>query len=265
MQTDLEFTIQLARRAGELLRSHFSAQGFAARRKADNTVVTEADLAADRLITDAICQAYPSDAIISEEQHTALEGPARPTWVIDPLDGTTNFSLGFPIWGVSIARLLNGQPSLGVVYFPLLDECYSAEHGFGAFYNGLPMTIPPYDPVDQRQHAFACCARTHQRYRVSVPYKYRILGSAAYNLCSVARGSALVSFDTVAKLWDIAAAWLIVEEAGGVTGCLNGASPFPALSGSDFAALPFPTLGAATPDLLAQTRAHIQPKGAHAH
>lgn len=260
MQTDLEFTTKLANQAGELLRSYYSSRGLTAQRKADQTVVTAADLAADQLITEAIRQAYPEDAIVSEEQRTSLDGPARPTWVIDPLDGTTNFSLGFPIWGVSIARLVDGWPSLGVVTFPLLDECYSAQRGVGAFYNGNPLTIQPIAPSDQRQSAFACCARTYNHYHVSVPYKYRILGSAAYNLCSVARGSALVSFDTVAKLWDIAAAWLIVEEAGGTVGCWNGISPFPALPGTDFNPLPYPTLGAANAVILERSRQQLQLK-----
>lgn len=261
MPIELEFTLDIARRAGEMLRGYYSStQGLTAQRKADQTVVTAADLAADKLLTEAIGAAYPTDAIISEEQHTRLEGPARPTWVIDPLDGTTNFSLGFPIWGVSIARLEDGWPALGVIYFPLLDECYSAVRGGGAMFNGKPLKLAPLDPADQRQNAFACCARTHKRYHVSVPYKFRILGSAAYNLCSVARGSALVSFDTVAKLWDIAAAWLIVQEAGGAVGCWDGASPFPAIPGADFNALPYPTLSAANAEILKQTRQQLQLK-----
>lgn len=260
MQTDLDFTIRLAQQAGALLQGYFSARGLAAQRKADDTVVTQADLAADRLITEAIQKSYPSDAIITEEQSTALEGDPRPTWVVDPLDGTTNFSLGIPIWGVSIARLVNGWPTVGVVYFPLLDECYSAQLGLGAFYNGAPLVITSLAPSDQRQQAFACCARTYLYYNVNVPYKYRIFGSAAYNLCCVARGAALVSFDTVAKLWDIAAAWLIVNEAGGTVGCLNGETPFPAVPGNNFLTHSFPTLGAANPEMLTTTRQQIKPR-----
>jgi myo-inositol-1(or 4)-monophosphatase len=260
MNPELTFTIQLARRASLLLRSYYSNRGLAAQRKADNTVVTAADLAADHLITDAIRAAYPHDAILSEEQHTALAGPTRPTWVIDPLDGTTNFSLGFPTWGVSIARLVEGQPALGVIDFPLLGECYSALRGHGAWLNDAPLRIPTADESDQRVHAFACCARTHKRYHVSVPYKFRILGSAAYNLCSVARGAALASFDSVAKLWDVAAAWLIVEEAGGAVSKLDGTTPFPAQPGNDYLALPYAVVGAATPQILAQTRQQLQPK-----
>ncbi|MFZ6030458.1 MAG: inositol monophosphatase family protein [Chloroflexota bacterium] len=260
MQTDLDFTIDLARQTGALLQEHFSPDGLAAQRKADNSVVTQADLAADRLIIERIQSAYPSDAIITEEQFTALQGPSRPTWVVDPLDGTTNFSLGIPIWGVSIARLVNGWPVTGVVYFPLLNECYSAERGAGAFYNGAPLKVTPPTAYDRRQQAFACCGRTYLHYNVSVPYKYRIFGSTAYNLCCVARGAALVSFDTVAKLWDIAAAWLIVGEAGGAVACLNDEKPFPALPGGNFLEQHFPTLGAATPELLAATRRQIEPR-----
>lgn len=265
MQTDLEFTLNLAHRAGKLLCNYFSSMGINAQRKADNTVVTQADIAADQLITDAIQETYPTDAIISEENQTTLEAENHSTWVIDPLDGTTNFSLGFHIWGISIAHLINGWPSIGVVYFPLLDECYSAKQGNGAFLNGAPLSPIPQGENDQRQKMFTCCARTHRDYIVSVPYKKRILGSATYNLCSVARGAAAVSFDTVPKIWDVAAAWLIVEEAGGAITSLSHNAPFPILPGKDFATLHYPTLGAITDEILTVAQQQLQPRTAHKH
>ena len=110
MSSELNFIRDLAHETGQLLLEYFNLDGIHTERKADNTAVTEADLAADRLITDAIRSQYPDDAILSEEALVPIEDPNRPTWVVDPLDGTTNFSLGLPIWGVSIARVVDGYP-----------------------------------------------------------------------------------------------------------------------------------------------------------
>ncbi len=100
--------------------SHFQGPGLHARLKGDRSVVTEADLAADRLISASIHGEYPGDAFLSEELQPSISGEdVDAIWVIDPLDGTTNFSLGLPIWGVSIARLVGGWPDIGVLYFPI--------------------------------------------------------------------------------------------------------------------------------------------------
>ena len=107
MTNTLGFAIQLARQTGELLLEHFHSKTIQLQLKSDNTAVTQADLAADRLISNAIQKAYPRDLLVSEELQSTLPnspGEHTPgTWIIDPLDGTTNFSLGLQIWGVSIA------------------------------------------------------------------------------------------------------------------------------------------------------------------
>jgi myo-inositol-1(or 4)-monophosphatase len=180
-------------------------------------------------------------------------------WVIDPLDGTTNFSLGLPIWGVCISRLVDGQPNLAAVYFPALGEMYTAESKAGAFRNDEPIQVKP-PTQDQPTAFFSCCARTHRKYIVELRYKPRILGSASYTWCAVARGAAIIGFEATPKIWDIAAGWLVVSEAQGVIETLDGSRPFPLIPGFDYRQLNFPTLAAATPQLAAQAREQIRPR-----
>lgn len=262
MSEPLQFTIDLARRTGKLLREYFRPEGMEIRVKADQTVVTEADLAADRLVTRAIEEAYPKDLILSEELHPSLPPEHHEAvWIIDPLDGTTNFSLGLHIWGVSIARVVDGLPKTAAIYFPLLDEIYTAQAGQGAFMNGERIQAQP--PLKGRPTTFfACCGHTHQRYRVSVPYKPRIMGSAAYNFCAVARGAAVLGFEAMPKIWDLATAWVLVPEAGGVIETHHGPSPFPLIPGMDYTDLAFPTLSAATARMVEKGREMIQMKDA---
>lgn len=259
MTSLLQFAAHLAHQTGQLLLEYYDPGGSRVSLKSDYTVVTEADLAADRLITAALQKTYPADLLISEEKRTSLPtGTSTPTWVVDPLDGTTNFSLGLHVWGVSIARLVNGWPQVAALYFPLLEELYTAQAGAGACLNDEPIQVKPPDP-DQPAAFFACCGRTHRRFHVSVPYKPRILGSAAYSFCAVARGAAVLGFETTPKLWDLAAAWLLVQEAGGVVATYDGSQPFPLQSNLDYSQKPYPTLFAATPDLLQRARNWIQP------
>jgi myo-inositol-1(or 4)-monophosphatase len=260
MSDTLQFITDLARRTGKLLLDHFRVGGTDTRLKSDYTVVTEADLAADSLVTGAIREAYPQDLVLSEELHPSLpQGHTGAVWVVDPLDGTTNFSLGLPIWGVSIARVVNGMPETAATYFPLIGEIYTAHKGAGAYLNGE--RIRAQEPVKGKPTTyFACCGHTHRQYHVSVPYKPRILGSAAYNFCAVARGIAVLGFEATAKVWDLAAAWLLVPEAGGVIEAHHGRAAFPLTSGLDYTALAFPTLAAATAKMVAKGRDMIRLK-----
>ncbi len=260
MSETLKFATDLARHTGKLLLDYYRISGIETRLKSDHTVVTEADLAADRLVTEAINEAFPQDLVLSEELHPSL--PSEHTgavWVVDPLDGTTNFSLGLHIWGVSVARMVNGIPEIAVSYFPLIGELYTAQSGEGAYLNGE--RIQAQAPVKGKTTTFfACCSHTHKRYLVSVPYKTRILGSAAYDFCAVARGMAVLGFEATAKVWDLAAAWLLVPEAGGVIEAHHGHAPFPLVPGLDYTALAFPTLAAATSNMVAKGRDMIRIK-----
>ena len=249
MTEPLDFAINLAIQAGDLLQNYYSPTGIQSTAKADNTVVTEADLAADSFITRQIKQQFPGDGILSEESSHFLKDPKLPTWVIDPLDGTTNFSLGLAIWGVSIARMVNGYPELGVIYFPRLNELYSAKRGEGAHLNSEPTTVRAPDPT-QPNSFFACCSRSFRTFNISIPYKPRILGSSTYTISMVARGLALLALDATPKIWDLAAAWLLVEEAGGIMSVFDGSPPFPLSPDLDYSTISYTVLSAATPNLL---------------
>jgi myo-inositol-1(or 4)-monophosphatase len=259
MDDPLVFAVQLALNAGNLLRQYYKPEGIHADEKPDHTVVTEADMAADRLITHEIKVNYPSDTIICEESSHLIENNQNPIWIVDPLDGTTNFSLGLTIWGVSIARIVNNQPEIGVVYFPLINELYTARRGWGSFLNQKSITVREPDPT-QPMSFFACCSRSNRYYDISIPYKARILGSAAYSFCLVARGAALLGFDVTPKIWDLAAVWLLVEEAGGVITAFEGSSAFPISLHDDFSQTNFPTLAAATADVFKMGKNKIQRK-----
>jgi myo-inositol-1(or 4)-monophosphatase len=259
MSDPLTFAVKLALKTGNLLRTFFNPAGISASMKPDRTVVTEADLAADKLISSAILEHYPQDEIISEESFHPIKITDSPTWIVDPLDGTTNFSLGLAIWGVSIALTVKGIPELGALYFPMLNELYTARRGEGAFMNHKPIHVRPPDPAHPMSF-FACCSRTFQYYEVSIPYKSRILGSAAYSYCMVARGSALLGLDATPKIWDLAAIWILIEEAGGMIAPLEGQSPFPVSPDLDYRAKSYPMLASATREVFLMGKKKIQRK-----
>ncbi len=262
MPASLDYAIALAHQTGDLLLRYFYRDNLDTQLKADKSVVTDADIAADELISTSLKQAYPDDLLLSEELSPSASGKAdanqRGLWIIDPLDGTTNFSLGLHYWGVLITYLEAGHPVMTAMFFPQLDELYTAYRGQGAALNGQPIQVEPLNP-QKRTTFFSCCSRTHKNYRVSVPYKSRILGSAAYSLCAVGRGIALVSFEATPKIWDIAGGWLLVQEAGGSVATLDDSQPFPVRLDQSYARLNFPTLAAATPALLEQSLNQIVP------
>ena len=259
MLPSLTFIAELARKTGEQLLEYFTPNGLTPSLKEDHSLVTEADLTADRLITETLSEQYPESGVLSEELYPHLERENSAVWVIDPLDGTTNFSLGLPIWGVSIAQVNNGWPVAAAVYFPVLKEIYSAQIGQGAWLNNNRIHVRPPNPGNPNSF-FSCCTRTHWRYDVNLRYKTRILGSACYSLCAVARGMALISFEATPKIWDIAAGWLIVSEAAGVIETFDGSQPFPLRAGTDYRRTNFPALATATPDLMNLAKQEIRVK-----
>lgn len=267
MTTTLQFATILAHQVGELLLQYYSPQGTPIKFKADHSVVTEADLTADRMITKQLNKNFPDDLLISEEIHPTYQLDSeymgkRPetgeVWVIDPVDGTTNFSLGLHYWGVSIARLVNGWPDIAVLYYPLLDELYTAQKGEGAYFNGNHLMLKPHQ--ENRPSFFACCSRTFRRYEVDIRYKTRILGCASYTFCAVASGVAILGFESTAKIWDIAGGWLILQEAGGAVETLDDSHPFPVLPNRDYSKVNFPVISAENPGLALKAHDQIRPK-----
>jgi myo-inositol-1(or 4)-monophosphatase len=252
----LDIAKDAALKAGSLLSDQFWTGNQVGSLKADRTLVTEADEAADQLIREIILNAFPEDGILSEEASTTLP-ETEYVWIIDPLDGTVNFSRGLNYWGVSIARLKNGYPDTAAVFFPLTDELFTASLGEGASLNGKQLRVnPEYNP--DLFPIFVHCSRMHETYQVDLPYKKRSLGAAAYHLCLIANNTAILGFESTVRIWDFAASWLIIQEAGGVVESFGDQQPFPAIPGKDYHKVPFPIAAAISENVLAEARKKVK-------
>jgi myo-inositol-1(or 4)-monophosphatase len=150
---------------------------------------------------------------------------------------------------------VGGIPQAAALAFPLLDECFTAFAGEGAFLNGRPLHIPPAS--SHLVSFFLCDSRANRRYTTTIPYKQRILGSAAYNFCAVAKGVAVIGFESIPKIWDIAGSWVVLKEAGGSVRSLDG-PVFPLVPGRDYMKFAIPLVGAADDALLAEAIANLE-------
>lgn len=262
MEELLQFARELAREAGEQLAALYGRAK--ATTKEDGSVITEADRAVDDLLQRRIRERYPDHAILSEESDTIYQG--RPvTWVIDPLDGTTNYALGICYWGCSIGIVVDGRPYAGVLTMPALGAEFWARAGAGAFLNGDRLGGPPRQ-VTERNSFIAICSRSWRYFDVAVHYKGRLLGSAAYDLAAVAEGVAVGCIQAAAHIWDIAAGWILLQEAGREAGPLfpGAPDPFPLMAGADYRGRIFPLAAAADAETLVgitsgvQVRDHVQ-------
>jgi myo-inositol-1(or 4)-monophosphatase len=227
--------------------------------KSDGSLVTRSDQWADAALREAIATQFPGHGVLSEEgQHRFPDTDW--CWIIDPIDGTTNFTRGIPLWGISLGLLYRGVPVFGHVRIPPLKSCF---HGFwygdsgltgptGAFHNHQPIRVSMEQPSPN--HFFSLCARSTQVLQHPFPCKIRMLGVATYNLLTVATGASLGAVEATPKIWDIAAVWAIVQAAGAVWVPLDNAAVFPLQPGQDYSTRPYPTLVASRPDLGEQFR-----------
>src|SRR5437763_8123310 len=222
----LNFAIQTARDAGHLLAERFG-HSLQISNKSELDLVTESDLASERLIIDRIKTHYPQHAILAEESGaSATEDRERQSewrWIIDPLDGTTNYAHGYPCFCVSIGLEFKGRMQIGVIYDPLRDELFAAERGDGATLNGRRVRVSATDdlnrallctgfPYDVRErNDFA----RHFRNFIMSAQSVRRDGSAALDLAYVAAGRFDGFYEEGLRPWDVAAGVLLVEEAGG--------------------------------------------------
>lgn len=216
--------------AGGLLRERASRR-HDIRYKGEINLVTEADLLSEEFIVDRIHRAFPGHDILAEESLATAKGACF-RWIIDPLDGTTNFAHGYPIFCVSIALEAAGEILLGAVYNPMLHELFVAAKGEGATLNGAPLAVSqtadlgrallgtgfPYDlreTRDNNMNYFQAVAMSAQAVRRS--------GAAALDLAYVAAGRYDGFWELRPMPWDAAAGWLLVTEAGGVVSDIFGA------------------------------------------
>lgn len=202
-----------------------------AERKADGSLLTAADIASQRLLMRMLPQLAPYPVLGEEmsvaEQERIFDSSEAGVWVVDPIDGTTNFSRGLPCFSVSIALLRRGQPVLGVVYAPLLDECYSAAAGEGAWLNEERLACQSDLLLSQAVASIETKRLPLElvsRLASSRPVRsVRSFGAATLDWCWLAAGRADVMLYGAQKLWDFAAGALILREAGGCISTLENA------------------------------------------
>ncbi len=219
--TRLEFATQLARQAGGLLRTGY-ASDFSIEHKGAVDLVTDYDRRSEVLLIQSIQKEFPEDAILSEE--SGVLGQGAYTWVLDPLDGTTNFAHRLRHFSVSIACASNGRPFLGVVYDPMADELFTASEGEGAWLGSRRLQVSDGDQLDQSLLAtgFPYDLRTNPNNNINHfahlalrARAVRRLGSAALELAYLAAGRLDGFWELRLNPWDWAAGRVIVEEAGG--------------------------------------------------
>jgi myo-inositol-1(or 4)-monophosphatase len=227
-----EVGIAAAHAAGDLLRTRVDSIREV-RHKGVVDLVTDVDVASEQLVSKTILEAFPSHTILGEEGGALGGGDARFRWLVDPLDGTTNYTHGFPLFCVSIGFEVEAQLCFGVVYAPYVDELFVAAAGQGATLNGRPIRVSkvnelrqamlatgfPYDRGDALTRALRSFdVLSHRGQAV------RRVGSAALDLCYVACGRFDAYWEHIVKPWDLAAGALIVVEAGGQLTGVDGSA-----------------------------------------
>ncbi|KAI8078819.1 uncharacterized protein BX664DRAFT_303647 [Halteromyces radiatus] len=239
----LDFAIKLSKDAGVIIKKAIDKRMKGGQAnillKYDNPsdLVTETDQAVEQFIKDRLTNTYPTHRFIGEETMAAGTETiftSEPTWIVDPIDGTTNFVHGYPFVAVSIGLTIDKIPVLGVVYNPLLDELYSAAKGLGAFLNQtIPLPLYQSPLIDLSQCLIATEAGSDRSSgvldkKIDVihtllrrtggveAHSIRATGSAALNMCSVAKGCVDVYWEVGCWEWDVTAAIVILQEAGGI-------------------------------------------------
>ena len=236
----LETAVEVALEAGRLHLKGLES-GFTVDKKGTIDLVTEVDRACEQMFRKIIIERFPDHDILAEEfgSHAAQSEPSRYRWIFDPLDGTTNYAHGLPIFCASLALEIDKRTVIGVVYDPSRRELFTAERGKGAFLNGAVLHVSqvanlvdgllvtgfPYDVHERVEEmtrlfgAFLGQARAVRR-----------LGSAALDLCYIAAGRFDGFWEQSLKTWDVSAGGLLVEEAGGLVTGMDG-SPFESTAG----------------------------------
>jgi len=225
----------LAREAGQLvLAGRARGVRHASSKSSETDMVTEHDRASERLIVGRLAELRPDDAVVGEEG-TDTAGPSGVRWLVDPIDGTTNFLYGLAGYNVSIAARTDAGTQVGAVYVPATDELFSAVRGGGARCNGAPIRCSTTTDLHQALVATGFSylpeRRTAQAARIAgLIHRIRDIrrsGAAAYDLCCVAAGRVDVYFEQWLGPWDVAAGELIAAEAGCRTGSFDGGPVHP--------------------------------------
>ncbi|MGG1556329.1 inositol monophosphatase family protein [Paenibacillus ferrarius] len=236
----LETAKHAARAAGKLIRSRFEADITTEEKSSSFDIVTDVDRASEKLIKDYIMGSYPDHSFLGEEEsygdesalHSTLESASKQPylWIVDPIDGTSNFAHGLPGFSVSIALACYGVLTVGVVYDPLRDILYWAEDGKGAWCGEKPISVSSNENIAEciLSTGFSSDLRARKAVLASIQVfgeqcrTIRSFGSAALHLAYVASGKIAVHWQYGLSVWDIAAGVLLVQEAGGKVSSMSG-------------------------------------------
>lgn len=223
-QADLEIAQKAAKEAAKIIRKYANDESFSIKLKAKNDLVTDADLASEKKIIEILKEAYPQDQILAEETRDQSSISHERTWIIDPIDGTTNFAHEFPIYCISIALWQDKEPRVALVLEVANGEMFSAIKGKGTFLNGKQVVVSEIDDpassligtgfpynnlnlIDNYLRLF--------RDLMDKTHGIRRPGSAAWDMCNVACGRFEGFYEYGLSPWDVAAGSLLITEAGG--------------------------------------------------
>ncbi len=228
MRSCLETAVEIAREAGAVLSKYFE-QGVTYRLKGEFDLVTEADGASEKLVVERLRSHFPTHAIVAEEGG-GNDGASEYRWYVDPLDGTTNFFHGFPMFNVTLALERAGELVAGCIYDPFHDEMFAAECGAGATLNGNRIQVSKLPRLEECLVATGFPSRK-RHLGVNVHFFYQMAmesqgarraGSAALDLAYIACGRLDAYWEFGLKPWDMAAGMLLVAEAGGRVSDMHG-------------------------------------------
>lgn len=258
----LDFCIQTTGIISDRLMKDFGR--IQASQKEDGSLVTQADQWSDQQIREAIAITFPDHGVLTEETFHIFPDQDW-CWIVDPIDGTTNFARGIPIWSISLGLFYKGNPVFGFVYVPPLKQTF---HGYwndksgittgrtGAYLNHQRLQTRSDEPSGSQ--LFNLCARSKAIFQNPFPCKMRMLGVASYNLLLVASGVAIGGVEATPKIWDIAAVWPIIKAAGGDFVFLDGSSVFPLQVGQDYGKVSIPSLGVSRRELIPTFRPLVE-------
>lgn len=237
MQEIHDFLISVAKKAGEMITTARPSTTKTGEKKNSADLVTETDQAVEKMVSTTLKDKYPDFSFMGEETYKPGDSlTAAPTFIVDPIDGTTNFVHAYPYVSISLGLAIDRQPVVGVVYNPFTQTLYSAIKGRGAFLDQtqqLPLREP--EPLRGLDNAVVCIEwgseRTGNDYEVktatfkklcaskaeggAMVHGLRSFGSAALNLCGVAAGGLDLYWEAGCWPWDVCAGWVILSEAGG--------------------------------------------------
>jgi len=229
MKGHLEVAKAAAVKAGNILRERINGSREITY-KGEINLVTEMDRLSEKMVVETILGAFPDHGVLAEEE-AQIENSSGFLWIIDPLDGTTNYAHGYPSFSVSIGLESSGDVIVGVVYDPMRDELFSAARGQGAFLNGDPIAVSrtdvlirsllatgfPYDRSASKENNL-----NYFNALIMASQEIRRSGSASLDLCALAAGRLDGYWELKLQPWDVAAGSLIVQEAGGVLTDFSG-------------------------------------------